>query len=47
MTFRKVNPKIIVQSKIMARQAGFSDDEFSTSELEGHLLAGGNVPLVV
>ncbi|MEE2989045.1 MAG: flotillin-like protein FloA, partial [Planctomycetota bacterium] len=47
MTFRKVNPKIIVQSKIMARQAGFSDDDFSTTELEGHLLAGGNVPLVV
>jgi uncharacterized protein YqfA (UPF0365 family) len=47
MTFRKVNPKIIVQAKIMASQAGFTDDEFTTSELEGHLLAGGNVPLVV
>ena len=47
MTFRKVNPKIIVQSKIMATQAGFTDEEFTTSELEGHLLAGGNVPLVV
>jgi uncharacterized protein YqfA (UPF0365 family) len=47
MTFRKVNPKIIVQSKIMAVQAGFTDDDFNTQELEGHLLAGGNVPLVV
>jgi uncharacterized protein YqfA (UPF0365 family) len=47
MTFRKVNPKIIVQSKIMATQAGFSDEEFTTTELEAHLLAGGNVPLVV
>ncbi|MFP6648937.1 MAG: flotillin-like protein FloA [Pirellulaceae bacterium] len=47
MTFRKVNPKIIVQAKIMATQAGFTDDEFTTTELEGHLLAGGNVPLVV
>lgn len=47
MTFRKVNPKTIVQSKIMAVQAGFTDDDFNTTELEGHLLAGGNVPLVV
>jgi uncharacterized protein YqfA (UPF0365 family) len=47
MTFRKVNPRIIVHSKIMAVQAGFADEEFSTQELEAHLLAGGNIPLVV
>ena len=47
MTFRKVNPKIIVQAKIMATQAGFTDEEFTTTELEAHLLAGGNVPLVI
>jgi uncharacterized protein YqfA (UPF0365 family) len=48
MTFRKVNPRVIVKSKIMAVQAGLGDDADLTSRaLERHYLAGGNVPLVV
>jgi uncharacterized protein YqfA (UPF0365 family) len=48
MTFRKVNPRVIVKSKIMAVQAGLGDDADLTSHaLERHFLAGGNVPLVV
>jgi len=48
MTFRKVNPSIIVRSKIMAVQAGLTDEMGITSKtLEAHYLAGGNVPLVI
>ena len=48
MTFRKVNPNIIVRSKIMAYQAGLSEkDGMTTRTLEAHYLAGGNVPNVV
>ena len=48
MTFRKVNPTIIVRSKIMAVQAGMNDETGITSKsLEAHYLAGGNVPLVI
>ncbi len=48
MTFRKVNPAIIVRSKIMAVQAGLGEDTGITSKaLEAHYLAGGNVPLVI
>jgi len=48
MTFRKVNPNIIVRSKIMAIQAGISEkDGVTTKSLEAHYLAGGNVPNVV
>jgi uncharacterized protein YqfA (UPF0365 family) len=48
MTFRKVNPNVIVRSKIMAVQAGLGDDTGITSKaLEAHYLAGGNVPLVI
>lgn len=48
MTFRKVNPQVIVRSKIMAVQAGITDAEgVSGRTLEAHYLAGGNVPLVV
>ncbi len=48
MTFRKVSPKVIVHSKIMAVQAGLTDDPGITSKaLEAHYLAGGNVPLVI
>jgi uncharacterized protein YqfA (UPF0365 family) len=48
MTFRKVNPTVIVRSKIMAVQAGLGDDSGITSKsLEAHYLAGGNVPLVI
>lgn len=48
MTFRKVNKDVIVKSKIMAVQAGLSDDpELSSKALEAHFLSGGNVPLVI
>jgi uncharacterized protein YqfA (UPF0365 family) len=48
MTFRKVSPKVIVTSKIMAVQAGLTESSGITSKaLEAHYLAGGNVPLVI
>ena len=48
MSFRKVNPTIIVRSKIMAVQAGLTRNyEISTRALEAHYLAGGNVPNVI
>jgi len=48
MTFRKVNPTVIVRSKIMAVQAGLDETTGITSKaLEAHYLAGGNVPLVI
>jgi uncharacterized protein YqfA (UPF0365 family) len=48
MTFRKVNPNIMVRSKIMAVQAGlFDKDGVTRQALEAHYLAGGNVPNVV
>ncbi len=48
MTFRRVNPAIVVRSKIMAVQAGLGDDEgLTTRALEAHYMAGGNVPLVI
>jgi len=48
MTFRKINPAVIVRSRIMAVQAGLSNEFGITREgLEAHYLAGGNVPLVV
>ncbi|MDG3002992.1 flotillin-like protein FloA [Paludisphaera mucosa] len=48
MSFRKVNPNIIVRSKIMAYQAGLTEkDGLSTRALESHYLAGGNVPNVI
>ncbi|MCC7083982.1 MAG: flotillin-like protein FloA [Pirellulales bacterium] len=48
MTFRKVNPAVIVRSKIMAVQAGLGEDTGITSRaLEAHYLAGGKVPLVI
>jgi uncharacterized protein YqfA (UPF0365 family) len=48
MTFRKVNPEVIVRSKIMAVQAGIDEGQGVTSKaLEAHYLAGGNVPLVI
>ncbi len=45
MSFRKVNPSVIVRSKIMAVQAGVKP--ISTQALEAHYLAGGNVPNVI
>jgi len=48
MTFRKVNPTVMVRSKIMAVQAGIDESDGLTSKaLEAHFLAGGNVPLVI
>lgn len=48
MTLRKVKPGVIVQSKIMAVQAGLNDNEGITRKaLEAHVLAGGNVPMVI
>ena len=48
MTFRKVDPRIIVRSKIMAVKAGLYDDSGVTAAaLEAHFLSGGNVPLVI
>ena len=44
MRFRKVPPKLIVESKIMAVKAGI---DISTDDLESHYLAGGNVGRVV
>lgn len=44
MRFRKVPPKLIVESKIMAVKAGL---QISTNDLESHYLAGGNVRRVV
>ena len=48
MKFRRVNPNVMVRSKIMAVQAGLDESEgVTTKGLEAHYLAGGNVPLVV
>lgn len=44
MRFRKVPPKLIVESKIMAVKAGL---EIMSDDLESHFLAGGNVLRVV
>ncbi len=44
MYFRRVNPNVIVQAKIMAVQAGIT---LQSRDLEAHYLAGGNVPRVV
>jgi len=48
MTIRRVNPTVMVRTKIMAVQAGLTRDyEISTKALEAHYLAGGNVPNVI
>ena len=44
MRFRKVPPKLIIETKIMATKAGI---EISTDALESHNLAGGDVMRVV
>lgn len=44
MRLRKVDPKVIVLSKITAIQAGL---DLTTRDLESHYLAGGRVPNVV
>jgi uncharacterized protein YqfA (UPF0365 family) len=45
MTIRKVNPAIIVRSKIMAVQSGLTD--ISTRAMEAHYLAGGDIQKVI
>jgi len=45
MSLRKVNPNVIVDTKIMAVQAGLSN--ISTEAMEAHYLAGGNVRRLV
>jgi uncharacterized protein YqfA (UPF0365 family) len=50
MTFRQVNPRVIVEAKIMAVQAGVGSDPkagINTERLEAHFLARGNVPNVI
>jgi uncharacterized protein YqfA (UPF0365 family) len=50
MGFRQVNSRLIVQAKIMASQAGLDINRrtgISTSRLEAHYLAGGNVTNVI
>ena len=44
MTFRRVNARIIVEARIMAKKAGL---DYDTAPLEAHYLARGNVPSVV
>lgn len=44
MTLRRVNARVIVESRIMAKKAGL---EIDTPLLEAHYLAGGNVSNVV
>ncbi len=45
MTFRKVDPEVIVRAKIMAVKAGL--ENIPSKSLEAHYLAGGRVGLVV
>lgn len=50
MSLRQVNARVIVQSKIMAMQAGLGADPsagITTRKLEAHYLAGGDVPRVI
>ncbi|MFP4106490.1 MAG: flotillin-like protein FloA [Phycisphaerae bacterium] len=44
MSLRKVNPQVIVLSKVRAVQAGLA---LQTREMESHYLAGGRVPNVI
>ncbi|KKK50498.1 hypothetical protein LCGC14_3124410, partial [marine sediment metagenome] len=45
MSLRKVNPHVIVLSKIRVVQAGMR--EVTTNDMESHYLAGGRVPNVI
>ncbi len=48
MTFRKVDPNVIVRCKIMAVQSGLGEESgITTKALEAHYMAGGKVPLVI
>jgi uncharacterized protein YqfA (UPF0365 family) len=44
MRFRKVNPNVIINSRIAAVKSGL---DLSANDLEAHYMAGGNVPRVV
>jgi uncharacterized protein YqfA (UPF0365 family) len=45
MKLKKISPQTIVDSRIMAVQAGLGN--VSTNAMESHYLAGGNVPLII
>jgi len=50
MSRRKIDPRVIIQSEIMARHAGVGDDPYfgiTTRRMEEHFLAGGDVPRVI
>jgi uncharacterized protein YqfA (UPF0365 family) len=48
MTFRKIDPRVIVRSKIMAVQSGLGEESgITTKALESHYMANGHVPLVI
>ncbi len=47
MYFRRVDARSIVRSKVTAVQAGFTNSEVTSGQLEAHYLAGGNVPQVI
>lgn len=48
MPIRKVNPSVIVRAKIIAVQAGLTENyQLNVQDLESHYLAGGNVPNVI
>ncbi len=50
MGLRQVNPRVIVDAKITAVQAGLAQDPamgITTRRIEAHYLAGGNVPGVI
>ena len=46
MKLKRIDPRVIVDSRINAVQAGLSD-EITTAAMESHMLAGGQVPQVV
>ncbi|MCA9057516.1 MAG: flotillin-like FloA family protein, partial [Planctomycetaceae bacterium] len=45
MKLKKINPHVIVDSRIMAVQAGLG--AITTNAMESHYLAGGDVPIMV
>jgi uncharacterized protein YqfA (UPF0365 family) len=47
MTFRRVDPRLIVRTMIMAVQAGVIDEDLSSRALEAHFMAGGDVRAVI
>ncbi|MDO5553949.1 MAG: flotillin-like protein FloA [Planctomycetia bacterium] len=50
MSLRKVNARLIVQAKIMLKQAGLAisgKSGITTRRLEAHYLAGGNIPNLI